>query len=803
MTPRTFWLLLTLLTLAAGLRFYGLDWGTDGQTFHAFHPDEQTLIDSSARIGRDMRGIVSSYGKAPMYVLAGTARALGWVVGKTPFSEDTTRFTVLVARGISAGLGTLTVVLTFLLGRRIGDTTTGLVSAFFLTFCVGHIQQCHYFTVDIFLTFWVTLALVLVMFLPSSRVAPYLGTGVAVGIAAGTRLVGTGMVVPFLLAHLLAPSGVKALPATTGKFGLSLAPFRSRRVWQKMAITLAGVVVLFLICEPYLLLDPDLFFSDSDARRLIPSMQIASGERVHMWTLFDFSTTPYLFYLTHILRDALGYPLELSALVGILLILRQRTTPGLLLLGWLIPYFLLVGGLHTKPIRYATPMIPALCILGAMTSLYVGRWFRKRHTRAYLLPAVLLAIPTVMYALAFTRIYGTEDSRITASRWIAKNLPDQASILTERGGFPTQWMGEDGPFHTRVDQASFLLNTEGFVPYWEQIAYLDDLLKGVDWILSIDENRSRQFAGVQVQYPIGYRFYDKLKSGELGFVIQKEIQVQPSLFGLSFHHRDSDPTATAYDHPKVVLYKRVGNVSQAMATWRAEALKDPSLPDRALQEGIDAYRAQNWALAEQAFQETITLRPTFLLGHIMIVNTLLKSGKRQEADDLWIKLDSEFGGIPDEIGMGLSKAGLYREGILYLERSLALYAQTGGGSPQWIPKTLAESWYLLGQTLQDQKANTEAENAYKQVIRILPEFDLVYQNLGEIYLSENRPEDALPQFEKAVSLDLRNDQAWFLLGKAYLVKGDLENAKMNFQQAMGLAPQVLEYRQALEALGRH
>jgi hypothetical protein len=61
-----------ILAIAAGLRFYGLDWGTDHQTgtFHTFHPDEKTLIDSAALIGDDMSKIVSSYGKAPMYFLA-------------------------------------------------------------------------------------------------------------------------------------------------------------------------------------------------------------------------------------------------------------------------------------------------------------------------------------------------------------------------------------------------------------------------------------------------------------------------------------------------------------------------------------------------------------------------------------------------------------------------------------------------------------------------------------------------------------------------------------------------------------
>ncbi|MFT5368102.1 MAG: tetratricopeptide (TPR) repeat protein [Candidatus Latescibacterota bacterium] len=803
MTRKNLGILITILICATGLRFYGLDWGTNHQTgqFHAFHPDEQTLIESAAHIGHNMRDIVSSYGKAPMYLLAATAHTIGFLADITPFTENTTYFTHLTARSISALLGTLTVFLVFLIGRKIGNTSTGLLSALFLSFCTGHIQQSHYYTVDISLTFWATLALYIAIHLPASQTRLYIAFGIAIGLATGTRLVGVWMGIPFLMAHLLNKSQANKEAEAPKKFTFAFLHFRSPEIWKRIGIAVAIGVTILLICEPFLILDPALFFSDNDARRLIPSMQIARGERVHIWTLYDFSTTPYLFYFSHLLRDALGYPLELAALAGIVLVIHQRSIIGLILLSWLIPYFLLVGGLHTKPIRYTTPMLPTLCILGAYTSLFIGQWFQKHLTFKFAisLPSILIAIPTIVYALTFTSIYDKEDSRIVATQWISQNIPKNASVLTERGGFSTQWMVSPNQYRIKTDQANFLLNTEGFIPYWEQIAYIDDLLKTIDWIIAIDENRTRQFASVSTQYPIGHTYYRKLKMGELGFVIHKQFQISPSLFGWSFHHTDSDPTVTAYDHPQVTIYKRTGNVAQAIASWQEQTKRDPVYPDHALIAGIQAYKAQNWDEAKQAFQKASDLRPNYLLSQIMMVNTLLKAGQRQEAETLWQKLEKQFGGIPDEIGMGLSKAGLYHEGISYLEHSLALYAQTGG-TPKWIPKTLAENWYLLGQTFQVQKQYTEAKNAYNQVITLLPEFDLVYQHLGEIYLLENRPQEALPLFEKAMSLNLRNANTWYLIGQTYHMQGDIEKARMHIRQAIGLAPQEAKYRQALNAL---
>ena len=158
-----------------------------------------------------------------------------------------------------------------------------------------------------------------------------------------------------------------------------------------------------------------------------------------------------------------------------------------------------------------------------------------------------------------------------------KTYPKNASILTERGGFPTQWMASSDRYRVKTDQANFLLNTEGFIPYWEQIAYIDDLLKTVDWIITIEENRTQQFAGAPTQYPIGYAYYDKLKTQSLGFDMHKQFQTIPPLF----HHPNSDPTVTSYDHPKVIIYKRTSNVNQKIASWREQVKNDPSLPDRA------------------------------------------------------------------------------------------------------------------------------------------------------------------------------------------------------------------------------
>ena len=794
MTRNHLGILVVILICATSLRFYGLDWGTNHQTgeFHAFHPDEQTLIESAQQVSNNMRDIVASYGKAPMYLLSATAHTLGLLTNTPPFTDNTTRFTHLTARSISAFLGTGTVFLVFLIGCKMKNTATGLLSALFLALCAGHIQQSHYYTVDISLTFWVTLALYIALHLPTSQTRLYIAFGLAIGLATGTRLVGVWMGIPFLLIHILSSSNNHIV--------VTVESLKTVQTWKKMGIATAVGIALLLICEPFLILDPSLFFSDSDARRLIPSMQIARGELIRIWTLYDFSTTPYLFYITHLLRDALGYPLELAAGIGIIVAIYQRSFVGLILLSWLIPYFLLVGGLHTKPIRYATPMLPTLCILGAYGSVFLGQALSKRVQNNWItaLPSLLVAIPTLFYALAFASIFGKEDSRIVATRWIQQNIPHNASVLTERGGFPSQWMVPPEHYRIKVDQTTYLLNTEGFIPYWSQITYIDDLLNKIDWIIVIDENRARQFEGASAQYPIGHTYYKKLEQGELGFTVQKQFQNTPTFLGWSFHRPDSDPTVTAYDHPRISIYKRTGDVTAKLTSWQEQVKNDPAYPDHALIAGVDAYKNQNWAKAKQAFQKASDLRPNYLLSQFMLIHTLIKSKQDQEADDLWQKIEKKYGGTPDEIGMGFSKAGLYYEGILYLEKSLAFYTQNGG-LPQWIPQALAESWYLLGHEFIGQQNYEDAQVAFQNVLKYFPEHGESYQALGEIALLQNQAKDALPILEKALSLDLKDADTWYLLGKTYQMQGNQENAQFYFRQAMGLAPHNKKYQEAFDA----
>ena len=683
-------LLIFILIASAALRFYGIGWGTDPETgrFHAFHPDERTVVESAGLVGVEVTRAVTAYAKGPAYVLWVLANGAGFVTGIEPFDKNDNRsvqFTHLVGRGISATLGILTVWIVFAIGRHLSGIRTGVLSAAFLAFCAGHIQQCHFYTVDVSLAFWTTLGVYLILKLPSDRTRPYLVCGLVCGMAAGTRLMAGMLCLPFLLAHVWpAQARTETGEVRRGKRKRSrrwrwLAAAAAERVWRRLkpAVTPralfcgAVVVAVVVVCEP-LLLTPGEFFSSKDMRNFLPSMKIAKGQTIRIWGLYDFSTTPYLFFITHLFRYALGTPLEIAALCGVALAIRRRERGWWVLLAWLAPYFLMVAGLHTKPVRYTTPMQPLMAVMGAWACLEAAGWLRSRLNQfwVYALPVALVVIPTAAYGIATTRVYRSS-GRFEAAGWIKRNIPEGERVLAERGGYPTSWMAPADRYRRKLDEAAWFLYADGNLPYEAHVEFIQNRLAGVNWIVLIEENRMRPFMKVPQRYPIGHTYYSRLADESLGFERVALFKVAPEILGYTFSEADAEPTTTAFDHPSVAVYRRTSaNVQELLEQWKAEVRTDPALPDRYVHAGVVAYHRKAWKRAESAFQRSLEVKPKFALGRLLLREVYLAEGRRAAAKrELRRIADS---GLTAGAYVGMIRVGLVARGARYLNKYLEL-----------------------------------------------------------------------------------------------------------------------------------
>lgn len=246
--PLVWGLLLLISAVALALRWTGLDW--DG--YNHYHPDERYITWVATTIAwpddwisavtphrsplnpyywppnaADLTdGVVVpsdeprafAYGHLPLYLGVAATRLveqmpsawIDWVplgsdLGRDLFNLDAKiefRHLTAVARALTGLADVGTLLLLFLLGKRIYGSAVGLLAAAFLAVNVMHIQLAHFFISDPFLTLFVVAALfALVASLQAKRPGIWLLLGAAmVGLAVGSKFSAVMLMLPLTLA---------------------------------------------------------------------------------------------------------------------------------------------------------------------------------------------------------------------------------------------------------------------------------------------------------------------------------------------------------------------------------------------------------------------------------------------------------------------------------------------------------------------------------------------------------------------------------------------------------------------------
>ncbi|WP_374685587.1 ArnT family glycosyltransferase, partial [Promineifilum sp.] len=213
-------LLLAVLALGAYFRLVGLDWDAGSH----LHPDERFLTIVAGKISgvenpldylRTSRSTLNPYnfgesfyvyGNLPMTVVRYAAE---WMAGVCDFAADVAGAPLawcqrvytgydgiqLVGRALSALVDLVSILFTFLIGRRLYSAWAGLFAALLLAVAVMPIQQSHFFTMDNWATVFTTLALYAAVRAaslgdaePRWRLRWWALFGLALGLAAASRI---------------------------------------------------------------------------------------------------------------------------------------------------------------------------------------------------------------------------------------------------------------------------------------------------------------------------------------------------------------------------------------------------------------------------------------------------------------------------------------------------------------------------------------------------------------------------------------------------------------------------------------
>ncbi|HEV8634333.1 MAG TPA: glycosyltransferase family 39 protein [Chloroflexota bacterium] len=337
-------------------------------------------------------------------------RAQQWLGFDPSFAAFEQRFwadptdVFLLVRAFTAALGTLVVLVTYLVARPLVGRRAALVGALLVAVAPHQHQWSQLARTDIpatlfaLLTTWAALQL-----LQTGRARWYAAAGAFAGLALATKY-------PAVIA-LIAPAAAHLARWRLGRAGLA-----DRRV----LLTGLAWLVAFLGSSPYLILDRWGALRDLTAEFELGHL---GADRLP-------GVGNDLWYLYSALPAAAGWPTYLLGLVGLVLASRRDRPRQLVFAAFPAVYLAVVTSGTTRWAHWTLPVVPYLAAwAGLALTWLVGRLGLRRT--ALVGAAVLVAAWPLGIGLAHDYRALLTDTRTEAAGWYAAHLPPGARVAFE------------------------------------------------------------------------------------------------------------------------------------------------------------------------------------------------------------------------------------------------------------------------------------------------------------------------------------------------------------------------------------
>jgi len=277
----------------------------------------------------------------------------------------------------------------------------------------------------------------------------------------------------------------------------------------------------------------------------------------------------------------MGLPLAVAAWGGLLFTLatatKRRRKSDLLLLSWILPFFLIVGGMEVKFIRYVLPLVPFLCLVAAC--LFSALYERMRgNWRPFVIGVIALVIASsVFYSFAHVSIYSKPHPVVQATDWANANVDREEIVAVE----DWEHLLYLGPY-----QVVKLRLFDPDSP--EKMANIAQQLHDADYIIVFTNRLYGTIPKLPERYPLSSKYHELLFSGELGFEMVYCATSYPTLFGITIVNDTftrpnlpvpegmdtcspggifinmgyADETFTVFDHPMSMVFRKVTDLPQ-------------------------------------------------------------------------------------------------------------------------------------------------------------------------------------------------------------------------------------------------
>lgn len=577
-------LFLLILGLAAFFRLYGVNWD---QNQH-LHPDERFLTMVTGAI--EWPNNIYEYLDANNSHLNPKNKGFGFFVYGT-FPVFLTKYAAeifnladyngitLVGRKLSAIFDLATVILVFLIAKQIlyatkdqKLTTNDLLphlAMFFYAALVSPIQLSHFYAVDTYLIFFITLSFYLLINILHSNfyILNFVFLGLSLGLAASSKIsavlflpiVGLAVLILFI----------------RNKFSLKILYYS-----VLIAVT---CMLTFRFFQPYAFQNPAVFNFSINANFLesLKTLKSFDGPQTSFPPALQWiPTIPYLYPLIHLSIWGVGIPFSVLTLISFYFARKfkskYKNLPLLLLILWIILLFTYQAGQFAKALRYLAPVLPFVALLVAFNL--------ARIKKIFLITVIMVVL---IYPLSFLAIYNKPHSRVIASNWIYENIPPRSKLAVEHwdDGLPlTLDSVRNNGLYTYI---SLPLYNPDEPQKWNEII---PLLSQSDYIVLTSNRLWRSLSAIPKRFPQTAKYYRSLFDGSLGFkqiavfssypcLIPKKLDLnnvnmektdltppvllltQTPYCLLALNDDGAEESFTVYDHPKVIVFQKTPDFS--------------------------------------------------------------------------------------------------------------------------------------------------------------------------------------------------------------------------------------------------
>ncbi len=379
------------------------------------------------------------------------------------------------------------------------------------------------------------------------------------------------------------------------------ASWRGRSNLKRIGDYFASLVMTFSIffltayfilrlADPYLFQNPNFFNplpSENFFKNIKELTVLASGQVIYPPTIQWFSKKPW-FILINTAVFGVGIPYFILMIIGVIRIIFNfpiRQAQGkqisnikkllityyllLITILWILGLFTYQSFQFVKSMRYTIYLYPFFAILAGIGVNVIARILNKlkktkqsnmrllHFVRNDILLKVILIIVLLLWPVAFSSIYFHKHTRVEASEWIYKNLPNQSIILGEYWDDPLPLgVSSELTFEKQFRVEQIPVFDPDSPEKWQKLN--EAFLRADYYILS----SNRAWGSVPLmpeRYPQMGKFYSDLLSGKTNYQLVKEFTSFPkfSIFNFQFSINDqiAEELFTVYDHPKVMIFK--------------------------------------------------------------------------------------------------------------------------------------------------------------------------------------------------------------------------------------------------------